>query len=114
MGRSLLVVLACLLMAAHFLRTGDLLVVAVCVAFPALLWVRHAAAIHVLRAGLVLACIEWLHTLWVLTVHRQAAGEPWVRMAVILGAVALVTLAAALLARSRVPQGHDVPAQKEG
>ena len=51
------------------------------------------------QAVLVVAALEWGRTLVVLAGERQEAGEPWVRLAVILGAVALFTLGSALMFR---------------
>ena len=50
---------------------------------------RHQAG-YCLFAGL-----EWLRTIFTLITGRQASGEPWTRMAVILGVVALVAFVSA-------------------
>ena len=57
----------------------------------------RAWAARVLQAALVLGVLEWLRTLTVLAVQRQHAGLPWLRMALILGAVAALALVAAWL-----------------
>jgi hypothetical protein len=99
--RHALVVISALLLGAHFLRDGQHLLVLLSLLFPALLLVRRGWATPVLRGLLVLACAEWLRTAWVLAQQRQAVGEPWMRMALILGGVAAITALSARVARAR-------------
>ncbi len=96
-GRAALVpaVLSAWLVGAHFLRTGGLGIVAACALFPLLFlireaWVRRVALVFLLHgAGL------WLFTGFRIAAARQAAGEPYLRMALILDGVACLALAAA-------------------
>jgi hypothetical protein len=55
---------------------------------------------------LLVGAVEWLRTLAVLAAQRIAAGQPWLRLAVILGAVALLTAAAALVFRHPALRGR--------
>lgn len=96
--RVLLVVLSALLLAAHFYRRGAAIVAALCTVLPLVLLVPRGWARRSLQIALVLGTLEWLRTLWSLARVREALGEPWFRMAVILGSVAVVTAAAAWLA----------------
>jgi len=90
-----LTVLAGLLLAAHFSRHGeDGLAVASLLA-PLLLLLRRPWAAQVLSFCLWGGAAVWLHTTWRLVAVRQALGEPWLRLVLILGAVALLTAAAA-------------------
>lgn len=94
LGTLLLLLLpaACLLtLAAHFLRAGQILLMLVCVAALRLLWIRRPWATRVLQAVLLLGAAEWIHTTMVLVPARQASGEPWERMELILEIVAWVT-----------------------
>jgi hypothetical protein len=93
-------VLSALLIAAHFSRAGNTGMVAISLALPALLLVRRPWAARGVQAGLVLAAIEWFWTLANLARQRIASGEPWLRLALILGTVALLTAASALVFRS--------------
>ena len=94
-------VLSLLLLGAHFLRVDAMALVAVCVALCGLLFVPRPWAARVLQAALALGALEWLRTLTVLALQRQHAGVPWLRMAVILGAVAALALVAAWLFQTR-------------
>lgn len=89
-------ILASLLMAAHFLRDGELVLVAISLAAPLLLLIRHVFAVRLVQLLLVIAAAEWIRTAWILAGHRLSLGQPFARMLVILGAVALFTLLAAI------------------
>jgi hypothetical protein len=90
-------------MAAHFLRTGSWTAVAIILALPLLLLVKQAWAGWMLRVLLIAGAIEWVRTAAVIARQRIEAGDDWLRMAVILGAVAAVTALAAALVRVRTP-----------
>ena len=89
--------LALLLLAAHFFRAGLMALTVLCVMLVALLFVRATWAVRVLQAVLALGTLEWLRTAWAFAAARAAQGEPYGRLLVILGAVAVVTAAAAML-----------------
>ncbi len=93
-----LVALSALLLAAHFSRAGLLPLGVAALLLPLLLFARQAAVARVLQAALALGALEWALTLAQLVSDRRAAGRPFVRLAVILGSVALVTAVAAWLA----------------
>ncbi len=91
------VLMSALLMAAHFSRAGNLVFVIISLAAPFLLVLRYKWVALVFQVALVLAAMEWLRSLLAIAVRRQEMGEPWIRMAVILGAVALLTALSALV-----------------
>ena len=81
-------------------------------ALIALIAVRREWAVRTIQVGLSLGAIEWVRTLAGFVAERRADGEPWVRMAVILGAVIAVTLASVIALeapRLRHRFGHDAP-----
>ena len=107
MIRRLPVLLSALLIAAHFLRAGDWALVLLALLAPALLWVRRPWAPRAVQVLLLLASLEWVRTLVDNVGQRQAAGTPWLRMALILGTVALATALSALAVRlDRHPDRH--------
>lgn len=97
--RLLPVLLSSLLLAAHFFRFGHLFLVLLSLIFPALLWIRKRWAVRVVQGILVIGSIEWLRTLLVFVNIRIAVGEPWVRLVLILGTVAALTLASTFVFR---------------
>ena len=94
---SLPALLSALVLAAHFLRAGSLVLTLLCLAFPLLLIPRRPIFTRLLQLVLILAAVEWLRTLKVIIDYRQAIGEPWQRSVYILGSVAAFNLIAALL-----------------
>jgi hypothetical protein len=86
------VLLSTLLIAAHFLRYGNLLLALLCLAVPLLLLVRRPPAVWLVQLALFLAALEWIRTTAVLVAQRSHMGLPWVRLSAILGAVAVFTL----------------------
>jgi hypothetical protein len=106
--RTVPAVLASWILAAHFFRAGHTGLVVLCLALPVLLVARRAWATRLLQGLLLLGALEWVRTLAALARTRQAMGEPWERMAVILGGVAAFTALSALLLRAprrRPPAG---------
>lgn len=103
--RLLPAVLALLVLAAHFYRAGLAFLVPACIGLVLLLAVRLAWVPRVVMVALLLAALEWLRTLLVLADARLEAGQPWLRLAVILGSVTVLTLAAAWPLRSAAARG---------
>ena len=95
--RLLPVFLSALLLGAHFLRTELILPVIFALLFPALLLFKRAWAARLVQIILVLGSLEWVRTLIVLVAERRAYGLPWIRLAIIIGGVAIFTGSSALL-----------------
>ncbi len=104
--RVIFIVLAALLLGAHFLREGNYLLVAVCVATPFLfLWTKCASLIA-LQLMAYAAAATWIVVAFRLVEVRQQTGRSWTAAVVILGAVALFTLVAGLMLNSRAITQH--------
>ncbi|HUG99896.1 MAG TPA: hypothetical protein VMQ83_12110 [Gammaproteobacteria bacterium] len=95
-------VIALLLTAASFLRAGETLLIIACGLLLMLLAISRPWAARAVQLALVLAAARWLWLTWALASARAAAGVPFMRMVAILGTVALLTLLATLVFRSRV------------
>ena len=98
--RLLPVILSCLLLAAHFYRAGLQLLAVLCLVLPLVLFLRRRWVPLVFQGMLVLGALEWLRTLWVFASMRIAFEQPWARLALILGGVALFTALSGLVFRS--------------
>ncbi len=94
-------VLACLILAAHFLRSFTLPLVLVFLLLPLLLTVRKAWAVRVVQVALVMGAFEWVMTTLSILGDRRATGEPFGRMVLIMGTVTLLTLLAAVALECR-------------
>lgn len=102
--RLLPVVISFLLLAAHFLRAGQVVVMVLLLALLLLLFVRKFWVPWVIQVLLLLGAVEWVVTLYSVAQLRITIGEPWARMAIILGAVALFTALSSLVFRSKALQ----------
>lgn len=80
-----------LLLSAHFLRAGMPALVVLSLAFPAILLFKRPWVARLVQIVLVLGALEWVRTLLVLVVERREAGQPWSRLAIILGLIAVFT-----------------------
>lgn len=99
--RTGLFIIAALLLGAHFLRLGNLPLVALCLCAPLLLLYRKRWVVIVLQLLAYGAAATWVVVAVRLVGLRLEAGQPWKLAAIILGAVALFTLLAGLLLNSR-------------
>jgi hypothetical protein len=108
------IVLSLLVLAAHFLRGGCLLLVIPVLALLGLLVVPRPWVARTAQAVLALGALEWIRTTVTLATQRMHAGEPFLRMVLILGVVVAVTIGSALLfesapLRRRYGLGGDHP-----
>ena len=92
---------AALLLAAHFLRQGNIVAVVFCAAAPLLFLWRRRWSLITLQLLAYAATATWIVTLLHIIEQRQLAGRAWTTAALILGVVALLTLLAGLLLNSR-------------
>jgi hypothetical protein len=92
--------LALALLGAHFYRAGSWPLLIACLVLIALLAWPRAWVARLVQACLVAGAIEWAWTGYGLVQQRIAFGQPWARLALILGTVAALTAACALVFRS--------------
>ena len=86
-----------LMLAAHCFRAGQPVLMALSLLWPLLLLLRRPWADKLVQAALLVGALEWLHTAVVFSRERLAVGAPFLRLALILGAVAFFTCASGLL-----------------
>ena len=104
--RIMLYVIATWLIAAHFLRAGSLIPTALCLLTPLLFFVRRRWSLLLLQWLAYAACVIWLGTAWQIAAMRRSFGQPWLRAAAILAAVAAISALAGLLLRSNALQAR--------
>jgi hypothetical protein len=97
--RRLPALIACLLLGALSLRLGlpFPMTVPLTLAALILLFIPKPVAQAVLAALLGAGALAWVAMTWLRVQQRLAEGQPWLRLAVILGVVALFTAWAAWL-----------------
>ncbi|MCU0663688.1 MAG: 4Fe-4S binding protein [Myxococcota bacterium] len=91
MARLIPAVLSMLLLSAHFLRQGELGLVATSLASLGLLLCRQRFVAHVFLVALPALSLLWVGEAAEIATVRMTLGQPWLRMAIILGAVAVLT-----------------------
>lgn len=89
-------IVSALVMGAHFLRGGNIVLVVVALAAPFLLLTRRAWAVRAVQVGLLASAVMWFATAVRIGEVRRAIGAPSTRMFLILGAVAIFTALSAL------------------
>ena len=95
------VTLSFLLLGAHFYRAGWVVLTSLCVAMLFLLFLRKPWVPRLFQAILLLGAVEWFRTLYLFAAMRIAWDEPWTRLALILGGVALFTALSGLVFQGR-------------
>ncbi len=95
--RIVMTIIALLLAGAHFGRAGDTILKYLFVALPLLLLVRKKWSDMILAVSISITVPVWIHTTLGIIAVRKAAEIPWLRMAIILGGVALFSLITAFL-----------------
>ena len=76
------------LLAAHFLRVGSLLLTFVCLVLPFTMLSRQLWSLYATRGMLGVGVLIWLETMVSRMMGRLEYGQPFVRLAIILTAVA--------------------------
>ena len=94
-------VVSLLLLSAHFFRAGWLPLVIIYLVLVDLLLVKRSWVARLIQFTLILGSIEWIRTLMMYVAARQAMGQPWKRLVLILGAVALFTALSSLIFQTR-------------
>ena len=100
--RITLVIIAAVLLAAHFLRQSEFVLMFLCILTPLLLLIRKRWSLFALQLLMYLGAVIWLTTTVQFVQERLSSGEPWIRLVIILGVVILFTIMAGLLLNSAV------------
>ena len=103
------VILSFLLLGAHFYRAGQVVLAGLCIAVLFLLFIRKSWIPGMFQLLLVAGSLEWLRSLYFFAAMRIAWDQPWTRLAIILGAVALFTALSGLVFLNRKLKGCYQP-----
>ena len=93
-----------LLIAAHFYRSGSLLLTSVSLIFSLLLIFRKHWVPRLVTVFLLLSAAEWLRTMLVFIEQYQEADKSWTRLAIILTSVSLFTALSTLTCKTPAMQ----------
>ncbi len=88
-------------MAAHLFRANMIILMFISILIPFILIWKNRFSIIVVQISLIIYGIEWIITMLNLISIRIETGENWLRMAIILGVVALLNFASILILKSK-------------
>ena len=94
------VIISIAFLSAHYYRAGFLPLVIIISLSLLVLLVRQSWAVRVIQVELFIGGIEWIRTVYNLVMARQSMDMPWVRLALILGAVSLVSFCSICIFRA--------------
>jgi len=95
--RLLPVIISFGLLAAHFSRAGLLPFVILSLAVPLLLFIRKAWVARTLQLLLLFGAFEWIRAMLGYIELRKSIDDDWIRLAIILIVVALLTALSGLV-----------------
>jgi len=84
--------LSLLMLGAHFVRSGLWLPALLALVLIGALFIRRPWIVRMVQVALIAGTVEWIRTSAVLVSMRQSLGLPWLRLALIMGAVILLSL----------------------
>jgi hypothetical protein len=99
--RLIPLVIASLLMAAHFLRGGNIGLVLASILVPLLLLIRKRWSLILVQLSAYAAAVIWVYGTIRLVQERMLLARPWSSAVIILSSVALFSVFAGLLLNSR-------------
>jgi len=102
-------VFSSVLLAAHFSRVDLKGLSLLCLLFPLVLLIKKRWALRIFQLYLLLGAGVWIQRTLVLRSLRIEAGEPWLRMVLILCGVPLFTLISALVLEKKHFKERYVP-----
>lgn len=85
------VIISFLLLSAHFSRVGISILSLIFLLLPFLLMIKKRWITNMFKIVLIIGSLEWLRTLIFYINQRQDLGEPYFRLVLIIGAVAIFT-----------------------
>ena len=98
--RITLTTLSFLLLGAHFLRAGQIVIMMICLMVPGLLFIKARWSLWLVQMLSSVSVVIWLHTTVTIYRKRVLLGLPWGRALMIMGAVTLFALVSGLLLHS--------------
>ncbi|MFC1786045.1 hypothetical protein ACFLZA_01615 [Candidatus Neomarinimicrobiota bacterium] len=90
-----------LILSAHFSRAGSPLLTIIFLLLPLLLLIKKSWVTRLIQVVLIIGSVEWIRSLITYVSQRQSIDEPYMRLVIILGVVALFTGLSALIFRNQ-------------
>ena len=102
------IIISFLTLAAHFYRADLFVLSFLSLLIPLSLAIKKSWIAKLLQLLLLAGFFEWLRTLWILADERYTRGEPWLRLTIILGIVAMFTLSSALIFKNNTVKEYFI------
>ena len=80
------------LLAAHYLRFGEMLPCLLLLTYPLLLVIRHRWVPYIFSISLSMVALKWLQVTYDMVNVRLMMGDDWLRMSMIMAGVVCFTL----------------------
>lgn len=103
--RVILLGMASLFLGAHFLRAGNPVLTLLCLGMPFLLLIKKRWSWLLVQILVYLGAGIWAHTTLDLVRKRMAMGLPWIKPAIILGAITIFTALSGLVLNTAKVKG---------
>ena len=100
--RIIPLIIAFLLLGAHFLRSGHIILAGASLLIPLLLLIKKRWSLLFVKGLTYSGAIVWMQTTFFLVQQHRMAGAPWIRMMLILSGVTIFTLYAGYLLNSDI------------
>ena len=95
------VIFSFLILSAHFSR-GNLFVLSIIfLMIPLILFIKQAWVVRLTQIILIIGSLEWIRSMFIYINQRQTIDEPYLRLVIIIGIVALFTGLSALVFRNQ-------------
>jgi ferredoxin len=107
-------ILSSVLLAAHFSRAQNDWLVLLSLLFPFILFIRKRWILRIYQTYLIAGGIIWIERVFYYAQLRESQGRSWVRLAVILSIVALLTLLSSLIFEKKKIKVHYAVLSAEG
>ncbi len=104
--KFVLPVFTLLLLSAHYSRADNLLMTIVFIILPFLFFIRKTWVRRMLQLALIFGTGVWIQTAINIVKIRIDNDMDWIRLAIILGAIALLTLFSAILLEFKRFKNH--------
>jgi len=99
--RLLPAIMSLLILSAHFSRAGFPFISVIFLVLPLLLLIKLSWVARLIQIVLIFGSVEWIRSLVYYVNQRQELGEPYIRLVLILGIVAILTGLSALVFRNK-------------
>ena len=95
------VIFSFLILSAHFSRGNLFILSIIFLIIPLILFIKQAWVVRLTQIILIIGSLEWIRSMFIYINQRQTIDEPYLRLVIIIGIVALLTGLSALVFRNQ-------------